>query len=187
MKRTKRLVVIAIFTALSAVFCPIPFCFMLPLIMASIWFDWITALAMGAIFGVISYLYSLMGGSPISIAFLQYPYIAILPRCLVGIATHGVYKLISKCTAKSENMFVKFTIPAGVAGMIGSLVNTAGVLGMFALCAWNAIIEDTAMTVLLASWAISGVIEAAIALILTPSVDAVGRKVLMQTSLRSGR
>lgn len=183
----RRIAILAVFGALTVVFTPIPYVFLLPVLLASIWFDWATAAAMSALFGVASYLFSFLGGSPIGIAFVQYPWVAIVPRLFVGLAARGVWALLHRLTASAHGGFLRFALPAALAGMVGSLVNTGGVLGCFLLFLRDVEILGTAMPVLVAGWAISGAIEAAVALVATPSVDAAGRKVLVRTSFRSGR
>ena len=57
-----------------------------------------------------------------SFAFIN-PLVSILPRMLIGVIAYYVYKLTIKFT---KNVFVS----GWITGVIGSLVNTVGVLGM---------------------------------------------------------
>ena len=55
-------------------------------------------------------------------AFIN-PLVSILPRMLIGVIAYYVYKLTIKFT---KNVFVS----GWITGVVGSLVNTVGVLGM---------------------------------------------------------
>ena len=76
----------------------------------------------GLIFGVTSLWQALT--NPVGTAvFFMNPLVSILPRILIGIIAYYVYKGLYKITKK--------VYASGfMAGLIGSLANTAGVLGM---------------------------------------------------------
>ncbi|MDR0707409.1 MAG: ECF transporter S component [Treponema sp.] len=105
----------------------------------------------GLLFGVFSVIQSaLMAASPIDMAFATYPFIAIVPRILIGPVAWLVYALISG-QLKKPSPAVK---PAAVnpalesaaiiaAAIIGSIVNTALVLcgfGILGILPWEVII-----------------------------------------------
>lgn len=183
----KRIAILSIFVALTAAFYPIPFCFLLPVILAGIWFDFFTACAISCALGVLSYGFSFLGGSPLSIAFIRFPAIAIVPRLFVGPAVYGVYHGLRFMFRKRESQFWKGFFPAMTAGMTGGLVNSALVLGSFALFAGQFEIGGTTLAVLVLGWLVSAAIEIVVDAVATPIVDATCRKVLMQTNLRTGR
>jgi len=183
LKFSQKLAILAVFSALTAVFYPIPFAFAIPLLVASILFDFSIAIILSALMGCISLLFSLIGGTPLSAAFVQYPYVAIVPRLLIGPAVRGVFLLLQRLCRSGKNEFVRTTIPAAIAACIGSLVNTAGVLGFFALVAGDATVLGSAMPALLATWGVSGVIEAAICLVVCPVIVFACQKIIKRTSL----
>ena len=76
----------------------------------------------GIIFGATSLLKALTMPTITSFAFIN-PLVSILPRMLIGVIAYYVYKLTIKFT---KNVFVS----GWITGVVGSLVNTVGVLGM---------------------------------------------------------
>ncbi|MDR1220991.1 MAG: ECF transporter S component [Treponema sp.] len=110
----------------------------------------------GLLFGVFSIVQSaLMAATPIDMAFVTYPYIAIVPRILIGPAAWLVYALISGQLKKPSAFAASSAVrPQAVnpvlesaaiiaAAITGSLVNTALVLsgfGIVRLFPWEAII-----------------------------------------------
>lgn len=82
--------------------------------------------AVGAIIGLIFGLTSLWSNltQPVLLSplFIN-PLVSVLPRILIGVVSYYVYQFIYKLTKK--------VYASGfIAGLIGSIVNTAGVLGM---------------------------------------------------------
>lgn len=78
--------------------------------------------AIGLIFGLTS-LWNAMTQPTITSIFFLNPLVSILPRVLIGVVAYYVYQGIYKISKK--------VYAAGfMAGLIGSLANTAGVLGM---------------------------------------------------------
>ena len=76
----------------------------------------------GFIFGLTSLLKALTAPTITSFAFMN-PLVSILPRVLIGILTYYIYELVMKVTKR-------VSVSGLVAGALGSLVNTTGVLGM---------------------------------------------------------
>ena len=83
-----------------------------------------------AIIGVLAAISIMLSMTPLaltmptitSFAFIN-PLVSILPRMLIGVIAYYVYKLTIKFT---KNVFVS----GWITGVVGSLVNTVGVLGM---------------------------------------------------------
>ena len=82
----------------------------------------LVGITVGFIFGATSLLKALTMPTITSFAFIN-PLVSILPRMLIGVIAYYVYKLTIKFT---KNVFVS----GWITGVVGSLVNTVGVLGM---------------------------------------------------------
>ncbi|MDR2783713.1 MAG: ECF transporter S component [Treponema sp.] len=103
----------------------------------------------GLLFGVFSVVQSaLMAATPIDMAFVTHPYIAIVPRVLIGPAAWLFYALIGGQLKKpavkpaAVNPLLE-SAAIIVAAITGSLVNTALVLcgfGILRVFSWEAII-----------------------------------------------
>ena len=94
----------------------------IPVIIGAIVEGPIVGITVGSIFGVTSLVRALTMPTITSFALIN-PLVSILPRVLIGIVAYYVYKLTVKFT---KNAFVS----GWITGVIGSLVNTIGVLGM---------------------------------------------------------
>ncbi|MPN57789.1 hypothetical protein SDC9_205483 [bioreactor metagenome] len=79
-------------------------------------------MAVGFIFGLTSMLRALTMPTITSFAFIN-PLVSIIPRVLIGIVAYYVYQLVVKLTKS-------VCLSGWLSGLIGSLVNTIGVLGM---------------------------------------------------------
>ncbi|CAB1250483.1 ECF transporter S component [Clostridium sp. MT-14] len=77
----------------------------------------------GLIFGIFSVIQSITTPTPVSFVFMN-PLVSVLPRILIGLGSYYVFRAI-----KMKNRF----LPVGIAAAAGSLINTAGVLGMIYL------------------------------------------------------
>ena len=95
--------------------------------------DWKKSFIGGTLLGVSSAVFCLIFSS----VFLLYanPLISVLPRVFIGIAAYWTYFALSKLCQRSKKAFVKETIPAAVAGAIGSITNT--VLYLLATFIWR--------------------------------------------------
>ena len=88
-----------------------------------------TGLFLGTLFGVISLLRSLTPTGLLDPFFIN-PLISVLPRALIPLAAWGVYRLVLKALAGRKGA-QHAAVAAGA--LCGSIVNTAGVLGMLYL------------------------------------------------------
>ena len=94
----------------------------IPVIIGAVVEGPLVGITVGAIFGVTSLLRALTMPTITSFALIN-PLVSILPRVLIGVVAYYVYKLTVK--------LIKNTFISGwITGVIGSLVNTVGVLGM---------------------------------------------------------
>lgn len=94
----------------------------IPVIIGAIVEGPLVGITVGFIFGATSLLKALTMPTITSFAFVN-PLVSVLPRMLIGIVAYYVYKLTIKFT---KNVFVS----GWITGVMGSLVNTAVVLGM---------------------------------------------------------
>ena len=94
----------------------------IPVIIGAILEGPVVGIVVGFIFGASSLIRNLTMPTITSFAFIN-PLVSVLPRILIGVVAYYVYKLIMKI---SKNAFVS----GWITGVIGSLVNTIGVLGM---------------------------------------------------------
>ncbi len=74
----------------------------------------------GLVFGIFSFIRSFSSGTVTAFLFMN-PIISIVPRVLIGIASYYVYKMI-----KTKKQVLRISI----ASLVGSFVNTLGVLGL---------------------------------------------------------
>ena len=94
----------------------------IPVIIGAVVEGPLVGITVGSIFGATSLLRALTMPTITSFALVN-PLVSILPRVLIGVVAYYVYKFTVKFT---KNVFVS----GWITGVIGSLVNTAGVLGM---------------------------------------------------------
>ena len=94
----------------------------IPVIIGAVLEGPLVGIIVGLIFGVTSLLRAITMPTITNFALIN-PLVSILPRVLIGIVAYYVYKLTIKLT---KNAFVS----GWITGVIGSLVNTVGVLGM---------------------------------------------------------
>ena len=94
----------------------------IPVIIGAILEGPMVGITVGAIFGATSLLRAFTMPTITSFVLMN-PLVSILPRVLIGVVAYYVYKLTVKLT---KNVFVS----GWITGVIGSLVNTIGVLGM---------------------------------------------------------
>jgi uncharacterized membrane protein len=128
-----------------------------PAIIAAVLEGPVSGMVVGGIFGVTALIKAATAPQgPVDVFFVN-PLISVLPRILVGLAAWAAYKAFrGKATP----------LAAAVAGVAGSLTNSALVLG--ALVAFAAIPAAAAGAVFVAN----GLIEAALAAVLTTGVVA---------------
>lgn len=94
----------------------------IPVIIGAIVEGPIVGMLVGLIFGIFSMIRSVTAPTPVSFVFWN-PLVAVLPRILIGLVSYYIYKAAMK-TTKNE------TVSLGIAGALGTLANTVGVLGM---------------------------------------------------------
>ena len=99
----------------------------------SIYDDWKKSFIGGTLLGLSSCLFSLIFAS----VFLPYanPLIAVLPRAFIGITAYWTYFGLSRLFRKAKNKYVRDTLPASIAGAVGTITNTT--LYMLSLYFWN--------------------------------------------------
>jgi uncharacterized membrane protein len=119
----------------------------------------------GLLFGIFSIVQAaLIGSSPVDLAFLQYPWIAIVPRVLIGPGAWLVYSLAGG--GRPAASLGKETAAAGAGAAAGSLINTVLVLSGFALF----LPEIVSLKVLLSLAALNGTVEAGFSVAICLSV-----------------
>lgn len=94
----------------------------IPVIIGSIIEGPIVGGIIGFIFGFTSFIRAVTMPKVTSFIFMN-PFISILPRVIMGIVSYYVYKGVFKATKN-------ISIAGMFSGLIGSLINTFGVLGM---------------------------------------------------------
>jgi len=103
------------------------------------------------------------------------PIIAVVPRILIGLGSYYIYKLIK---LKYNNIRI------GAAAIIGSLINTAGVLGLAYLIYGNELATAMKSTkqgvgiIFLTTAGTNGVAESIIAAVITVPVVIALKKIL---------
>ena len=86
----------------------------------------------GLIFGLFSFFQLLSGISPLSFMFIN-PMVSILPRALIGIGTYYTFIFVKK--------YIKNIFNVVFASMVGTMINTFGVLSMAYIFCSNQIYE----------------------------------------------
>jgi uncharacterized membrane protein len=109
-----------------------------PVIISAVLEGPVVGIFTGLLFGVFSIVQAaIIGVTPVDLAFLHYPWIAIVPRILIGPAAWLVYSVISGRLFRSGTVadpsLARETAATAVAAIVGSLVNTVLVLSSFAL------------------------------------------------------
>ncbi|MFT4445193.1 MULTISPECIES: ECF transporter S component [unclassified Parvimonas] len=86
----------------------------------------------GLIFGLFSFIQHLSGISTLSFMFIN-PMVSVLPRALIGVGTYYTFNFIKK--------YIKNIFNVVFASMIGTMINTFGVLSMAYIFCANQIYE----------------------------------------------
>ena len=130
----RRMTVISVLSAISIVLSMIPFVgyiklgpvdatiMHVPVIIGAVVEGPLVGAAVGLIFGLTSLFKAFTEPSITSFCFMN-PIISVLPRILIGVVSYYVYKLIYKI---SKRVYLS----GFVAGVLGSLTNTIGVMGL---------------------------------------------------------
>lgn len=182
---TKQLAVVGMLSGVSMVlgmtplgFIPLPFMnatiMHVPVIIGAILQGPIVGALVGLIFGIFSMIRAFSNPSITAFLFMN-PIIAILPRILIGVGSYYIYKIIK---------FETVNIRIGIASVIGSLINTVGVLGLGYLLYGERLAEvmkisKTAVGItFLTTASTNGVAEAIISALITIPVIMALRKVI---------
>jgi uncharacterized membrane protein len=144
-----------------------------PVIIGAILEGPLTGLFIGLLFGIFSIIQAaLIATSPVDLAFLHYPFIAIVPRILIGPAAWAVYTLIGGTRKVKSEDPMEFKLhplreSAGVAAaaIVGTLVNTVLVLSALVL-----FVPEITVPIALAVGITNGPAEAGIAAAITLAV-----------------
>ena len=130
----RKMTVIGVLSAISIMMSMLPFIgyipigptkatiMHIPVIIGAIIEGPVVGATIGLIFGLTS-LWNAMTQPTITSIFFLNPLVSILPRVLIGVVAYYVYRGIYKISKKVY-------VSGFMAGLIGSLANTAGVLGM---------------------------------------------------------
>ncbi|MDR0643316.1 MAG: ECF transporter S component [Treponema sp.] len=117
-----------------------------PVIIGAILEGPLVGLFIGLLFGIFSIIQSsIIAASPVDMAFVTYPFIALIPRILIGPTAWFLYTLISgqlwnKKESQPSGMVTSIAVI--IAAIIGSLVNTVlvlGGLGLLQIFPWEVI------------------------------------------------
>lgn len=146
----------------------------IPVIIGSIIEGPVVGGIIGFIFGFTSFIRAITMPKPTSFIFMN-PFISILPRVIMGIVSFYVYKGVFK--------IMKKTSAAGAfSGLIGSLINTFGVLGMVYFLYAQRYVEaiggdtSTAGAVILGIATTNGIPEAIVGALVVSGVVAILKK-----------
>lgn len=181
---TRSITLAATLSALCAVTGLLPYVFFLPVCVAAATLSVGMAAFVGLAFGCISIAYSfVMPVSLVSLAFVQAPYIAIAPRIVAALGAFGAYKLMCKI-ARPKSGAGRFAA-ISVSSALGSLLNTATVVGLFALVTPNLELGGVTMLAYIPVMLISGAIECACMAALTPPVALTLRKTVLKRKEKS--
>lgn len=180
---TRSITLAATLTALCAVTGFIPFVFFLPVMVAATTLSIGMVAFVGLAFGCVSLAYSyLMPSSIVSFAFIDAPYIAIIPRILAAIVAFAVYKLIEKLGKPKSR--VGRVASCSIAAATGSLLNTALVVGMLVLILPSLSFGEYTTMTYVPVMLINGAIELVCMAVLTPSVSLTLGKVVLHGKKR---
>ncbi|MGL4973525.1 MAG: ECF transporter S component [Culicoidibacterales bacterium] len=113
----------------------------IPVIIAAIVVGPASGMIVGLIFGIFSMINATVNPSLLSPIFLN-PLVAVLPRVLIGLVAGYVYLAITKVTKKPLA-----PVTVGIAATAGTIMNTAGVLGLIYLFYGNFVYEVTGVAV----------------------------------------
>ncbi len=176
---TRSITLAATLAALCAVTGFIPYVFFLPVMVAAATLSVGMVAFVGLAFGCISLAYSfVMPMSLVSMAFVQAPYIAIIPRILAALGSFFVYKAVMR-VAKPRSRGGKFAAVSASAAL-GSLFNTAFVVGLLVLIMPELELGGVTMIAYVPAMLVSGAIECVCMAVLTPPIVLTLDKVVLK-------
>lgn len=117
--------------ALTVILGPVPFVFLLPLSFACATRGFKTGVTLGLMFGLYSLALSYAGGSPVSVAFMQAPYIPVVARVLCAVLTCLFSEGIKKIWGDKTR--TRFVLRVALTGAVASLLNSGLVIGSILL------------------------------------------------------
>ena len=177
---TRSITLAATLTAMCFVTGLLPYVFFLPVTVAATTLSVGIAAFVGFAFGAVSVAYSFLipTGSFVGVAFMQAPYVAIIPRVIAALGAFGAYKLIEHI-AKPQKRAAKFAAVSASA-TTGSLLNTALVVSMFVLILPNLTAGGATLAVAVPQMLISGAIESVCMAAITPPITLTLNKVVLR-------
>ncbi|WP_438847810.1 hypothetical protein [Anaerocaecibacter muris] len=177
---TRSITLAATLTAMCFVTGLLPYVFFLPVTVAATTLSVGIAAFVGFAFGAVSVAYSFLvpTGSFVGVAFMQAPYVAIIPRVLAALGAFGAYKLIEHI-AKPQKRAAKFAAVSASAAT-GSLLNTALVVSMFVLILPSLTAGGATLAVAVPQMLISGAIECVCMAAITPPITLTLNKVVLR-------
>ncbi len=97
----------------------------------SIYDGWKKSFIGGTLLGICSCIFCLIFS-----AFIRYanPLVSILPRFFIGVTAYWTYYGLSRLFKNIKNTFVKESLPAAIAGILGSLTNKVLYLIAVSIC-----------------------------------------------------
>ena len=139
----------------------------------SVYDDWKKSFIGGTLLGLCSCVFCLIFAS----AFIFYanPLISVLPRFFIGVTAYWTYFGVSKLVKNVKNKYVRESLPAAVAGVVGSITNT--VLYLLAVNIWAGTFDKTLSAILSVAVTIYFPIELVACIILVPLYVAALKKV----------
>jgi uncharacterized membrane protein len=161
------IVIVLGITGLGFIILPPPFgaltILQVPVVIGAILEGPLVGLFIGLLFGIFSIIQSsIIAASPVDMAFMTYPFIALIPRMLIGPAAWLCYALISgQLWNKKNPPIILVSIAIIISAVVGSLVNTVfvlGGLGLLQIFPWEIIFPIAAL---------NGPVEAVISAIIT--------------------
>ncbi len=147
MKKTKKIALLGIFTAIILMLAYVPFLgyisifgvingttIHIPVIIGAIYLGWKEGAILGTVFGITSLLNNTFNPNATSYVFSPFYsggnlwsiVIAILPRAMIGVVAYFVYMWLSKLLKNNKK---RNELPLILAGVLGSLTNTFLVMG----------------------------------------------------------
>lgn len=168
----RKIATCAVLSALCAVTGALPFVFFIPVTVAVTALPLGMAAVAGLAFGIVSMCYSfILPTSLVSAAFIEAPYLAILPRICAAVCGALCFKLICKLW-KSNGRGARVA-RAAIGGGITSALNTAFVVGLMLLIMPNFAFGGVTVAAYAVVMLTSGAIEIAVTAVLTPAVSVV--------------
>lgn len=139
----------------------------------SIYDDWKKCFVGGTLLGLASCIFCLIFAS--LFIFYANPLICVLPRFFIGVTAYWTYFGLSKLFKKTKNAFVRESIPAAIAGIVGSITNT--VLYLLAINIWSGDFMGSFTAIMNVAVSIYFPIELVACMLLVPVYVAVLKKI----------